>query len=78
MVDYRPSTEDGNSLDFDKGLALYKKLYGEDDNKDKNKIRKQIADTTVNGTKSTKSDSGYMTPGSLRNKSFLTLAEEGE
>lgn len=76
MVDYRPTTEDGKSLDFDKGLELYKKLYGSNEDKDKNKIRKQIADTTT--TKANKSDSGYMTPGSLRHKSFSTLAEEGE
>jgi len=76
MVDYRPTTEDGKSLDFNKGIELYKKLYGSNDDKDKNKIRKQIADTTT--TKANKSESGYMTPGSLRNKSFLTLAEENE
>jgi len=78
MADYRPTTEDGRSLDFNKGIELYKKIYNEDDNKDKNKIRKQIADNTVNDTKANKSDNKPLTFKDLRHKSFLSLIQDEE
>lgn len=80
MKDYRPTTEDGSSLDFNKGLDLYKKIYNNDnaDDKNKNTIKKKIADTTTDSTKNNKNEHPFLTQKELRHKSFLSLTEDNE